>query len=285
MQNQLFTKENENHGGYMKFNSTLIASVLYLVCNANAYAENEIQIKQESTATPTNNSELAGKVPTTVFDQKYEDSGIGVFITKVFPSYQMAATQGISTTPRPTGLVLDAIKEAGIPAEVHKVFHIVPSESAIIRFSPIIAGNRAAIKKYAAQQTSRTVIGAISTVGDFLMFRNLSNSTGSVASLDAVKNMSSVGALQSANFEGQKNPEGLPTSPQDNDSIILICSVSIGHNQSENLGESAVYLVIPKTMREEVINGKNLGLLQYGPTVSQVLKRAIMKTANMSPSK
>jgi hypothetical protein len=185
---------------------------------------------------------------------------------------------------RPTGIILDALKGAGLKTDVRTVWHWIPSDAAVVVFTPVVAGTPDYIRHYAQRQASNTFLNAIGAAAMFAITRNSSGS-GAGTTLNAVQNVSGSGMLAAPNFKEQSSVDGADkTVAVESNAITYIATVDVGHTQSERSGESVLYLVVPHSLDGEILNGKPLITLSYGPTFSAVLGRAVIRAANVLPA-
>lgn len=257
------------------FTTTLIAAVLAISGCASAV--------QQATATQSVAVTTEPGSPTH-FDAQYEDNGIKVYITKVFPQYQMKPGQKAATQ---TIFMTSVLKNAGFQEDSHRIFHSVSDETAEMTFTPIIAGTRVGIARAAARENTNKVVGAVGAVAMFALSRGMSGgSTNALSNLGGLRDVVGTGMLKSANFKDlkmdQSNNNGIQVGAED---IIYVSLLEVKHSQKDNsFGTSSLYFVMPKEMKGEVLNGKNIHEYQYGSNFSAVLGRAVLKSANFIPS-
>lgn len=218
----------------------------------------------------------------THFDAAYEDNGVKVYITKVFPEYRMKDGQKITTL---TMFFRDSLKEAGFQYDNNRFLHSVTEDTAELFFSPVIAGTSVGIARVAAHENTNKVIGTIGAVAMFAISRGSSGGTGALSNLAGLRDVVGSGMLKSGNFRDAKietsEAEGIQVGEDD---IIYIATAGIRYKQNENALMSTLYFVMPKEMKGEVMNGKRIYDLQYGAKFNGVLKTAILRTANLIPS-
>jgi len=219
----------------------------------------------------------------THFDAQYEDSGVKVYITKLFPQYQMKDGQMVIAQ---NIFMTDLLKTAGLPHDTRRIFHSVSDDSAEIVFSPIIAGTRAGIAGAASRENSSKFVNAIGAVLMFGAGRGLSGGgTSALSNLGGLKTVVSTGMLKSADFQDSKIDNSKSQGMQANeDDVIFVSKLEVRHSQSDNsMPDAMIFFVMPKEMKGEVMNGKHLTEYRYGANFSNVLSRAILRTANFSP--
>lgn len=239
----------------IRIKSTLVAALLAM-CGATASAQESPVVQSVAAAT-----EQAAAVH---FDAQYEDSGIKVIITKIFPQYQMREGQMVANQ---TIFLSSALKQANYQLDSHRIFHTVSDETAEITFTPVIAGTRAGIAAATANENTNKVAGAIGVALTFAATRSLSGaSTSALANLSGLRDVAGMGMLKSANFQDTK-VEGTNQSVQAGpEEVIFVGKLVVKHSQNDNsLGESMLYFVPPKEMRSEVLNGENLHNYNLNP--------------------
>lgn len=261
------------------FQYTLITALLFIgsaSCNAQS-------IENDAVTAPTVSvsSDVTAPVTASQFDAQYEDTGVKVYISKVFPHYQLKPGQGIENPFALSTLYKDLVI-SGYPMGYDKIFNSMPSDSVHLSHTSIIASTRSGIAKFAQHQNSNKIVGGLFTAAAFALGGGGSGA-GAISNLNAASNIIGSGVLQSSNFKDNvvENSKSTGIEASDTD-IIYISTLSIDTGEGKNKSpDSMIYMVVPKSLQGELFNGKVLGRL-CGETIGGVITRAVIKSANIA---
>jgi hypothetical protein len=258
------------------FKQTFIAA-LVLMHASSSWAQDVTELQTATQA------EMKQEVQ---FELQYEDAGIKVFIPKLFPKYQMKEGQevaGFLFASRDAAFKETFINAGFIP-DTHRAFHSVSDDAPDIALQTVRAGTRAQIAYFLENQnnSSNKIISSIGAVAMFALTRG--SSSGAMANLGALKNVTGSGMLGAANFKDTTISGGDSKSiASADDDIVYILQVGLKRDQSAKVEQQLVFFVLPNEMKSEIFKGNKLinYFEKYGPSFSGVISRAVLKTTNL----
>ena len=218
---------------------------------------------------------------TVQFDVQYEDKGVKVYISKIFPKYQLKPGQSIED-PYALSTLYKNLVSSGYPMGYDKIFNSMPSDFVHLAHTSVIASTRSGIAKFAQRQNSNKIFGFLFTGAAFALGGGGSGA-GAITNLNAVSSVIGAGVLQSENFKDNvvENSKSTGIEASDTD-IIYISTLSVDTSEGKNKSpDSTIYMVVPKALQGELFNGKVLGRL-CDETIGGVITRAVVKSANLS---
>jgi hypothetical protein len=276
----------------------LITALLAIyACSASSQ---EVTPKTDPKDTPA--SVAVANIVNPHFHFEYADSGINVYATRIFSQYQLDKDELI-TADNP--FVRDVFQRNNLKTIYGSTSQTKDSKVPYVEYKVIFIGAVAEVAERESleeeQETRRKerikkavinrIIGSVMhTATEVSLHAPLTPDSRPMEYVGEPSEAARTRAIRSEIFQvlkdgEQKNEllEGMGDQKIQihSDDILFIADIAVGHKAFQKTRErSVLYFVLPKSMSGEVPIGDMLSL-NYGPTFSAVLSRALIRAANI----
>jgi hypothetical protein len=286
------------------FPTTLLVTgmlVLY-ACSASSQEVTQKADPNATTANGTTTSAPAANVVTPHFDFEYTDSGIDVYVTRIFSQYQLDADEVITAD---NSFVADVFQNNHLQSTFGSTSQTKDSKVPYVEYDVMFIGTAAEVadreiweadqekqrKERVKEAIKNRMVGILMhAANDIALHTPITPYNGPKQYVGESTEAAKTRAIRSEIFQVLKDGEqknalsegmGNQKIQVHPDDIIFIADIAVGHKAFRQSGERSVfYFVLPKSMSAEVPIGQMYSS-NYGPTFSAVLSRVLLKAANI----